>query len=66
LTCFIQLQIQQQSTQPQPDFDGSNPADDEVDAALTDLQVTLEGSTLSGTNDITHTPELRDYLRFFK
>lgn len=52
----LQLQIQQQSTQPQPDFDGSNPADDEVDAALTDLQVTLEGSTLSGTNDITHTP----------
>lgn len=62
----LQLQIQQQSLLPQPDVDQSHQADDEVDAALNDLQVTLEGSTLSGTNDITHTPELRDYMRFFK
>lgn len=40
--------------------------EDEVDAALNDLQVTLEGSTLSDATDITQTPELRNYMRFFK
>lgn len=41
--------------------------DDDIDAALTDLQVTLEGSTVpNGSNDITQVPELYDYLRFLK
>lgn len=62
----LQLQIQQQSLLPQPDLERSLQTEDEVDAALNDLQVTLEGSTLSDTTDITQTPELRNYMRFFK
>lgn len=41
-------------------------ADDDIDAALTDLQVTLEGSHINSSNDITQVPELYDYLRFLK
>ena len=64
----LQLQVQLQSNMPQPDLDGTgtNGAEDEIDAALNDLQVSLEGSTISTTNDITKIPELQDYLRFFK
>lgn len=54
---------------PQPTLDNSSTlsvADDEIDAALTDLQVSLEGSHISGSNDITQVPELYDYLRFLK
>lgn len=41
--------------------------EDDIDAALTDLQVTLEGTTINnGPSDITQIPELCDYLRFFK
>jgi kindlin 2 len=62
-----QLQIQQQCGQPQPDLDGTgNQSEDEIDAALTDLQITLEGSAISSASDITKTPELHGYLRFFK
>ena len=61
------MQVQQQNKLPQPDLnDSSSQPDDEIDAALTDLQVTLEGSSLSNANDIMRTPELHDYLRFFK
>lgn len=72
ITGALQLQINIQNDQPQPDsgIDTSsldNGGDDDIDAALSELQVTLEGSrngTKSG--DITHIPELTDYLRFFK
>lgn len=40
--------------------------EDEIDAALTDLQTSLEGSSISTANDITQIPELQDYLKFFK
>lgn len=41
--------------------------DDDVDAALSELQVSLEGSShANGANDITQVPQLSDYLRFFK
>jgi len=64
----LQLQVTLQSNLPQPDMDGTNgtSGEDEIDAALTDLQVSLEGSTLSSPGDITHIPELQDDLRFFK
>jgi len=62
----LQLQIQQQSLLPQPDHDSSNQAEDEIDSALTDLQVSLEGSSVSHSGDITRTPELHDSLRYFK
>ena len=70
--CFVlQLQVQLQSGLPQPELDISatmNGKDDmdEIDAALTDLQVSLEGSSLSSPGDITHIPELQDYLKFYK
>lgn len=64
---LFQLQVQKQSLLPQSSYDGStSQGEDEIDAALNDLQVSLEGSALSATSDITRTPELRDYLRFFK
>jgi len=64
---MLQLQIQKQSQLPQPDLDGTgNESEDEIDAALTDLQVSLEGSAVSATGDITRTPELHGYIRFFK
>lgn len=62
----LQYQVQQQSGMPQPDEDGTHQGEDEIDAALNDLQVTLEGSSLSQASDITRTPELQDYMRFFK
>lgn len=62
----MQLQAQFQVTVPQPDLDVSNPAEDDIDAALTDLQVSLEGSSVSNSSDIHHVPELQDELRLFK
>lgn len=68
----LQLQINLQNDQPQPDsgIDTSsldNGGDDDIDAALSELQITLEGPGSRGRNgDITHIPELNDYLRFFK
>jgi kindlin 2 len=40
---------------------------DDIDAALSELQITLEGNS-NGKHaaDITHIPELSDYLRFLK
>lgn len=44
-----------------------SPIEDDIDAALNNLQTTLEGSSISTfSNDITQVPELRDQLRFFK
>lgn len=63
----IQLQVQKQSLLPQPSYDRStSQGEDEIDFALTDLQASLEGESLLASGDITRTPELRDYLRFFK
>uniref|UniRef100_A0A8C5CQK2 PH domain-containing protein n=1 Tax=Gadus morhua TaxID=8049 RepID=A0A8C5CQK2_GADMO len=40
---------------------------DEVDAALSDLEITLEGGKTSNTlGDITSIPELADYVKIFK
>lgn len=59
-----------QASVPQPSYEtnGANsPIEDDIDAALTDLQVSLEGTNISnGPSDITQVPELCDYLRFFK
>ncbi|GAB6031787.1 hypothetical protein CHUAL_010190 [Chamberlinius hualienensis] len=61
----LQLQVNLQSGLPQPNLDTTK--DDDIDAALTDLQVTLEGSTISNNhNDITQIPELAGYLKFLK
>ncbi|KAJ8947275.1 hypothetical protein NQ318_014172 [Aromia moschata] len=43
------------------------PIEDDIDAALNNLQTTLEGSSINTfSNDITQVPELRDQLRFLK
>lgn len=61
----LQLQVNLQSAQPQP-LDCQD-GDDDIDAALTDLQDTLEGThILNNTGDITQIPELSDYLRYMK
>ncbi|XP_014237313.1 unc-112-related protein-like isoform X1 [Trichogramma pretiosum] len=67
----LQVQTNLQSNVPQSsvDMNGTSQSalEDDIDAALTDLQVTLEGSSINtGPCDITQIPELCDYLRFFK
>lgn len=55
-----------QASVPQPDLSISKEPDD-IDAALNELQVSLEGTSVSGrAGDITSIPELGDYLRFMK
>lgn len=63
----LQVQINLQSSIPQQTNDSLNMSgmDDDIDAALTDLQVTLEGSYIS-PNETTYIPELQDYLKFLK
>lgn len=55
---------------PQPNLDttdATSPGEDDIDAALSELQITLEGPTgISNSSDITQVPELSDYLRFLK
>nr|CAD7416152.1 unnamed protein product [Timema poppensis] len=63
----LQVQVTLQAGVPQPIMDSSNTiVEDDIDAALTDLQVTLEGSHISSSSDIMQIPELFDYLRFIK
>lgn len=68
----LQLQVSLQNDIQQPDsgIDTSsldNGVDDDIDAALSELQITLEGPNgRAKSNDITHIPELTDYLRFLK
>ena len=68
----LQLQVALQSDCQQPDsgVDTSsldNGGDDDIDAALSELQITLEGPNRNGqVGDITIIPELTDYLRFMK
>ena len=62
---FFQLQVGLQANVAQPH--DLYEEDDDVDAALSELQISLEGSTSpNGINDITQVPQLSDYLRFFK
>lgn len=68
----LQLQVGLQNDVQQPDsgIDTSsleNGADDDIDAALSELQITLEGPNAGREpNDIMYIPELTDYLRFLK
>ncbi|CAL1282744.1 unnamed protein product [Larinioides sclopetarius] len=57
-------QVNLQANHPQPDIYHD---DEDVETALTDLQVTLEGTLISkGKSNITNVPELSDYLSFMK
>ena len=44
----------------------ANEGGDDIDAALQDLQESLEGSSVSSPGDITHIPELADWVKFLK
>lgn len=51
--------------QPQPDTSATG--EDDIDRALSELQMTLEGSHINSTpSDITHIPELKGYLKLMK
>ncbi|PRD26885.1 UNVERIFIED_CONTAM: Fit1 [Trichonephila clavipes] len=64
LFAALQVQVNLQANHPQPDIYHD---DEDVDTALTDLQVTLEGTLISkGKSNITNVPELSDYLSFMK
>ncbi|XP_055353722.1 fermitin family homolog 2-like [Paramacrobiotus metropolitanus] len=63
LFAALQVQIQHQSQVPQTP---TQAGEDDIDAALNDLQITLEGTTPEFYNDITQVPELRDYLSFLR
>lgn len=64
------MSLQNDVTQPDSGIDTSsleNGNDDDIDAALSELQITLEGPNgRHKGNDITHIPELTDYLRFLR
>ncbi|XP_071543601.1 unc-112-related protein isoform X3 [Panulirus ornatus] len=61
----LQLQVVLQLNQPQPDV--SSGKEDDIDRALNDLEIALEGSHVASTPaDIMHIPELADNLKFMK
>ena len=69
----IQLQVQMQSGQPQPNesmMDSSTLSNhlqnDDIDADLTTLEESLDSTVLSSAGDITSIPELSGYVRYFK
>lgn len=65
----LQVQIQLQSGCPGNDTVDASMGDegkDDIDAALSDLQESLEGSALASPGDITHIPELADFVKFLK
>jgi len=62
----FQVQINLKASVPQPLLETTG-GDDDIDAALSDLQITLEGfQPQSNVNNLAHAPELSDYLRFLK
>lgn len=64
----LQLQVNLQSNNPLPEKQRSS-ADDDIDSELNELQMTLEGTSISSplsSNNITHVPELADELKFMK
>lgn len=64
LQIILQVQVNLQANHPQPEVYHD---DEDVETALTDLQVTLEGTLISkGKANITNVPELSDYLSFMK
>ena len=65
----LQLQVNLQSAQPQPllGLGNENGGEDDIDAALSELQDTLEGTHMhSNGGDIMQIPELSDHLRYMK
>lgn len=61
----FQVQINLKAGVPQPLVESTG-GDDDIDAALSDLQITLEGFQPPNNVNNSHAPELSDYLRFLK
>jgi kindlin 2 len=63
LLAALQLQATLQRTTPERE----TPERDEVDAMLDELEQNLDAAaSISGRRDLTHVPELADYLRYLK
>lgn len=62
----VQVQLQSGSGNDTVDASMANEGGDDIDAALQDLQESLEGSSVSSPGDITHIPELADWVKFLK
>jgi len=62
---MFQVQINHKASGPQPLVE-STAGDDDIDAALSDLQITLEGFQPPNNVNGSYAPELSDYLRFLK
>lgn len=59
--------MQLQSKNPQSNgHQNGRSVEDEVEAALDELEITLEGTNIGKQTDITSVPELSDYLRYMK
>ncbi|XP_054154484.1 unc-112-related protein-like [Oppia nitens] len=67
LFAALQFQVSLQNNNPFPEKHNTR-ADDDIDAALDELQISLEGAptAIPLGSDITHVPELADYLRLMK
>ncbi|TRY72192.1 hypothetical protein TCAL_00238 [Tigriopus californicus] len=65
LFASLQLQVGLQANVPQPNEDEEN--EDDIDAALTDLQISLEGGSINSNGvDIMTVPSLNDTLRYLR
>ncbi|OQR79840.1 unc-112-related protein-like [Tropilaelaps mercedesae] len=66
----LQLQVNLQTVSGNCPLSGSQAKEDDIDAALDDLQISLEGSAINKDNtdarQITQVPQLASYLRFLK
>lgn len=60
---YSQLQVGLQANVPQPSDDDN---EDDLDAALTDLQISLEGANNMNGVDILTVPSLQDHLRYLR
>ena len=67
----LQLQVNLSSSQPLPTYEKQRSTNDEdIDAALNELQITLEGqghaNGVGMNGHDKHVPELSNYLKFMK
>merc|ERR1712176_1562914 len=59
LFASLQLQVGLQANVPQPQDD----AEDDVESALNELQISLDGGYHTRAEDLTHIPQLTGYLK---
>ena len=62
LFASLQLQVGLQANVPQPEED----AEDDVESALNDLQISLDGGYSQRTEDMTNIPQLTGHLKYLK